>query len=134
VIRDELVDRLGESQLSLRKHLCQELGMVNDLEFPSECGVFILERMETMRAHGHYFLDSMPVHHFDIAIDQDLKQVFVPDPSRRVSTTAFLYPQDAERNSAGLQNPHQRGCYFLIPIVNASSTPYPEEKLWLGPF
>jgi hypothetical protein len=104
VIGDRFLYRRRGLKPTLGDQLSEELSVVDDLVGAPEIGVFVLERIEAVRAVHDDLRGADGVERFDVPPGQLLVKVFVSDPSGRVAVAQFPRSQDGERHSSPLED------------------------------
>ena len=73
-----------------------ELGVVHHLISTTQCRVFVLERVEAMRARGYDPLDAVTVQYGDVLHGLHLEQELVACATCRIAGAAFLLTEHRE--------------------------------------
>src|SRR5574337_2202982 len=102
---------------------------MDDLVAPAQLGVFILDRIEAVRAGGDDLLDAVAVQYGDVLPGQRLEEEFVSDPAGRIARASLLFSQDREINPATLQKLGEGRRHLLVSLIKGRGAPHPIEDL-----
>jgi hypothetical protein len=92
---------------------------VLDCKLASKLRVFVLERVETVRALGNDTVEFDLAHGFQILLSEDLKQIFITHPAGCFTTTGFVKTQNSKINISFLKQVDEGSSDFLIAIVKS---------------
>ena len=105
---------LAQADFFRRDQFFDQLAVMDDFVITAELRIFVLDRVETMRAGGHYLLDVVVVHAFDGFRRQLLGEKFMSQAPRRIAGARFFFTEDGELQPSGLQDARQRDGDLLV--------------------
>ena len=111
------VEFLRQFDLPLGEQFVDDLAVVEDLEIAAVLLVFVLKRVEAVRARGDDFLDVVCFEYFDVAFHHGRREVFVADAPRGFAAAHFLFAEDREADAGGfeyLRRALRDGFVFLV--------------------
>lgn len=103
--------------------------MMDDFVMATQFGIFVLERVETMRAGGDDLFDTVTIQHLNILVGHHLKQKFVPGPSGRVSCAIFLFAKYGIIDVHLIKDGRECFGHSLCTLVKTPRASYPKENL-----
>ena len=102
---------------------------MDDLEVAAECGVFVADRVEAVRARRDDLLDVRALQRLDVGLGRLLPEVFVADTPSRVAGAGLLRPEDRELHARGVEDPGDRLRRAARPVIERAGAADPVEPL-----
>ena len=93
---DRLAVHLLRLQRALGDELLKEIGVVRDFVLAAEVRIFVLERVEAVRAGGDHAPDADLVERPDVAFGEGGVEELVAQAARRVSAAGLGLAEDTE--------------------------------------
>ena len=113
------------SAIKLRK----KVRMMDDLVMAAEIRVFVLERVEAVRASGQDLTDAVFIEFGDVRQRELLEQAFLSKPARWIAGTTFLRPEHGKADTGATQQFGDRACDTLPTFVERASAADPKKHV-----
>ncbi len=119
----------GHRQLTVGDQLHQELRVVDHLVVPVELGVFVLERVETVRTLRDDLLHAETVERLDVLHGEHLEDVLVARAAGAVARAHLGRAEDREVDAGALEQLGHGPARLLVAVVERTRAADPVEVL-----
>ena len=127
-------ESLLDGQVPIPQELGQELAVMDHLEFPTELGILVLQRVEAVWTGGHNFFHLVPVQGRNVFLGQELKKVLIADPPGRISRAALFIAQDSELHPSRFQYLRHGPTYLLAAFIKSARAADPVQEIYFLEF